>query len=216
MLIDVTRRPVRLHPEECPTVVVIRTMGIQGKVNGLLHQEHPQNRKVSYTASPKAKVAQGTHEYMETILPGKRTFERLAEARERAAQALRERDYTRIGRARPFIDVSYSYLDDEEPQQPFPNEPYHVATGFQNQQGAGGGVWRLSFILDPAPKEGLRLLTLLDETHSVMLFTLTVPDDVGREDMFKTITPLQRMTKNQFRGSGGGLWAALDDADDEA
>jgi len=188
-------------------VIVIRTMGVQGKANGLLHQEHPRNRTISYTATPKAKVTQGVHEYMETILhvPVKKTPEQvIQETRERNLGLANSSD----------LAVRLRAIGTQYQAEPLSDEPYHVVTGFQNQQGAGGGVWRLHFIFDPGPKEGTRLLTLLDETHSVMLFTLTVPDDSGREAMFKAVTPLQRVMQNQLRGSGGGLWAALEDEDD--
>jgi hypothetical protein len=64
MLIDVTRRLVRIIYEECSTVVVIRTLAILGEVDGSLHQDHGRQAVVP----PNARLVQGRQEFIETVL----------------------------------------------------------------------------------------------------------------------------------------------------
>ena len=211
MLIDVSRRPIRLIFEECPGVVVVRTIGVAGNANGLLHQDNPRNRKTHYTATPEAKMMHRDQEIMETILfpePVPEPLDYVGVTFNIAARRLRA-----LGRdAVPFAQ--------EAKPSPVPGEPYYVVTVYEashryvyhNQGLATGGVWRLNFIFDPGPKEGTKLLTLLDETHSTMLFTMVIPIPSSDRAMFKVVTPLQRLIKNQI--GNGGLWAALEDADD--
>jgi len=201
MLIDVTRRPVRLNYEECPSVTVIRTMGIRGMGNGLICQDHSRSLKTLYVATPVAKMMHGTQEYMETILrvPVKLSHNQLRR-QERTPYDADTREWRRV---QVVTEV-----------EPLSDEPYYVVTGFQNQANDTAGVCRIHFIFDPGPKEGLRLLTLFDETHGVMLFTVIIPEDSGRS-IFKVVTPLQRAVRNQINGNhSGGLWAALAEDDD--
>jgi hypothetical protein len=146
MLIDVTRRPIRLNFEECPTLIVVRTMGISGESNGILHQE-TRNRSTAYVATPSVKALRGSQEYLETVLPNPR-----------AVKPQYKLTYNRVtyrqAEATDFVP------------QPLPDEPYCVVTGFQDHGTQKSGVWRLNFIFDPGPKEGLTLLTILDETLS--------------------------------------------------
>jgi hypothetical protein len=143
----------------------------------------------------------GTQEYMETIL---RVPVKLSHN-----QRLR-----RVPRGGGYTWERTTYEQVVTEVEPLSDEPYYVVTGFQNQANDTAGVCRIHFIFDPGPKEGLRLLTLFDETHGVMLFTVIIPEDSGRS-IFKVVTPLQRAVRNQINGNhSGGLWAALAEDDD--
>jgi hypothetical protein len=180
MLVDISRRPARLIMEECPTVIVVRTMKIQGRVDGLLHQERDreQERRNAHTGTwrqrfptvqPKVTLPSGEVEYIETLID----------------------------------PASY-------------RETYAIS-GFVDQVTKVRGRWRINFIIDEV-KPGTRLLTLLDETNSVMLFTVQLSAEVvsPRGALFNITTPLRRYINRQAVDGNTvspGLWGAILDED---
>lgn len=184
MLVDVTRRPIRLIYEECPSFVVVRTMEIRGRAGGLLHREgdtsrerveseqfynDPDNRGLLATyrpvrgsIQPKVTLPHNGYTYIETLLP---------------------RDLTR--------DV-------------------YTISGFNDQISKVRGIWRINFIIDQTAR-GVSLLTLMDETNSTTLFTIQLPPEIREgQELFEVTTPLRRFLNQQNIGQGqGGLWGAL-------
>jgi len=69
MLIDVSRKPVRLITEECPSFIVIRTMAMNELVNGLLFwgTEIKTANSNAYI-QPKIVLQNGGIEHIETVL----------------------------------------------------------------------------------------------------------------------------------------------------
>ena len=71
MLVDVTRRPVRLIYEECPSVLVVRTMSTR-RANGCVHRENGKDDfgypKPKRALQPAVTVPNNGVSYFETIL----------------------------------------------------------------------------------------------------------------------------------------------------
>jgi hypothetical protein len=185
MLIDVTRRPVRLIFEECPSVVVIRTMAVHGKADAVLHQEGPK-RASGYSVKAAAKMPQGDRECIETVLAAPIQSKQLRRALRRAW----------------------------EEQAPTEDDPYYAVTAYTDQLTTKGGIWRLNFIFNAGPKK-TRLLTVLDEANDVALFTVQVPaEHPGIQSLHSIATPLQRLMNKRNNGETD-LWDVIleDDLD---
>jgi hypothetical protein len=206
MLIDVSRRPVRLIFEECPTIIVVRSMRVTGQADGLLHQDISsmnvsRSPARTNTLAPKVALHQKGYEYIETILPGSEQPQELGYLESEVArtrEAIR-RGEVRIAPPRPRVALS--------------NEPYYVISGHQDQFAKQLGVWRINFVSGAGPKSQ-RLLTLLDETHGTVLFTCQVPPVSTTDGIFKINTPLERYIRRP--DAAPGLWKMLrEEGDDE-
>lgn len=68
MLIDVSRKPVRLISEECSPFIVIRTMAMNEIVNGLLYRGVEIQSNTNDCIKPKIVVVNGGIKHIETIL----------------------------------------------------------------------------------------------------------------------------------------------------
>lgn len=148
-------------------MVVVRTMAIRGRFDGLLHHERDEESragrfgKQQTTIQPKVTMRSGDHVYIETLLP--------------------------VGDAARDL---------------------YTVTGHQDLMVKRAGSWRINFILDQAGKEQF-LLTLQDETNSLMLCTVEIPEAADR-GLLPVITPLQRYLNQQQNGvKAPGLWGAL-------
>jgi hypothetical protein len=196
MLIDVSRRPIRIIWEECSDVVVIRTMRIRALCDGLIHQEATRlnslgSRTVTNTITPSATLLQQDYEYLESILWDPKHLLKLL---------TRTRDY----RYRREV------LGDNEIDE---NAPYYTVSGLVDQFTKIRNVWRINLILNDGPK-GTRLLTLTEET-GLSLFTIQMPP-VGEKGIFKVVTPLLRyVLKSQQPAARGLFQALLEDDEDE-
>ena len=165
MLIDVSRKPARVLTQECPSVVVLRSMAVKGTADGLIHQKLDGKRvKKDRALTPLATVPNGTFELMETLLPAMR------------------------------------YGTEEF----LPN--YYTISGCQDQVTIRSEVWRVAFLLDKTRGSDF-LLTLLDETDNVMLFTVQVSP--AEKHLFNLTTPLRRYLNRQINNGAGNLWDAL-------
>jgi hypothetical protein len=98
--------------------------------------------------------------------------------------------------------------------QPLSPEPYNVVTGYVDQVSNKSGIWRLNFIFNHGSQDTL-LLSIQDETNSVMLLTVQLPiKDYKGIFLFKVITPLRRFLQKQGEESAN-LWTALSNDDEE-
>jgi hypothetical protein len=69
MLIDVSRKPVRLISEECSPFIVIRTMAMNEIINGLLYWgTEVQTTKANNHVNPKMILKNGGIKHIETVL----------------------------------------------------------------------------------------------------------------------------------------------------
>lgn len=94
---------------------------------------------------------------------------------------------------------------------PFGLRETYAVSGFIDQVTKVRGRWRINFIFDEV-KPGEPLLTLLDETNSVMLFSVKIDNTaLTREPLFEITTPLRRYLNKQTDGNANtpGLWGAL-------
>jgi hypothetical protein len=181
MLIDVSRKPIRVLANECPPVVVVRTMATRGKATGLVHQNTEiRYKEKSKAIQPSATVLNGDVEHIETILP--------------AMDLLVARTSRIRGTCKP---------------------EHYTVSGFHDQMTKLSGVWRINFIYDPTSK-GDYLLTLLDETNNILLFTVQITQSPLDRDptnpTARPTTPLQRyLNKRENEGPDGpnGLWEAV-------
>lgn len=164
--------------EECSTVVVIRTLAVLGKADGSLHQDHGRHAVVT----PTARFAQGSQEVIETVLVAPMT-----------AKQLRNKT------VRMVIEQEGGSL---------PDEPYYAVSAYHIAQ-SRLDYWRLRFVFDKGPgQKGIRLLTVVDETHGLPLFSVQVPAvHPGLEAMRHILTPLQRLQNVQ--PGVAGLWALV-------
>jgi hypothetical protein len=205
VLIDLSRRPVRLTFEECPTVVVIRTLRLHTKAGGLLHHESqdPTVRKI-FSLDPAARRARGNdEEYIETVLAPPIVHKE-------------QPDHTRWGpTALPLrMARSTTYAAQHVPQRngrvPHSNGITHLycITGYADQITKVSGIWRINLVFDQGPK-GTWLLTLLDETNGVPLLTVNVPTQIEVQPLFTVKTPLQRFLLSQASEAQDTFWAVL-------
>jgi hypothetical protein len=193
MLIDLTRRPVRLIFEECQNVVVIRTMRVAAGADGKVHQEVLKGYRVKSlskvnTLNPSASLPKAGIEFFETILP----------------ESITKR--SKVTTPRPYM----GFADAWEP--PPSDEPYFVTTGYDDVVTKKRGQWRINLVISPAAK-GTKALNVLDETNSLMLFTIQIPaPTVQEEALFQIVTPLARLLRQD--NTEVGMWAALQDDGD--
>lgn len=82
MLIDLTRRPIRVIYGESPKAVIFRTMKIPGGADGLIHQEVVSTRRVLKTLAVAAQSKNGEATYQEAILPCPDAWKRAGYANE--------------------------------------------------------------------------------------------------------------------------------------
>jgi hypothetical protein len=72
MLIDITRYPLVLLPDECPSKIIVRTI-TAGGVSGILYQESieetQRQTKTKHEVRPTETLSRGTASYLETSLP---------------------------------------------------------------------------------------------------------------------------------------------------
>lgn len=203
MLIDVSRRPVRLIYEECPDTLVVRTMKVKGKVTGVIHQDvsslNSRSNPKENVVAPHVSLLQKGFEYIETILQDIRVVP------EDSFQArLEEGGFSRYGYDKDWRPGGLS------PEQTDSTEPYYVISGYTDQSTKATGSWRVNFVLGRTPNDQ-RLVTLLDATHGAVLFTAQLPPVSSRGS--KVVTPLERFIQNPE--SKPGLWSAvLDDSDE--
>jgi len=180
MLIDVSRKPIRLIPEECASVVVVRTMAIRGGASGIIHQ-HIKTKYTSKDSSlaPTVTVPNGDVEHIETLLPAPNILV-------------------------PKVKAQHGLHSRPE---------HHTVSGYQDLTTKRTGTWRVNFIFDGTQKDDY-LLTLFDETNSVMLFTVQIqPSD---NQLWRVTTPLRRFLNRQMNDGlegADGLWGAVLDDD---
>lgn len=219
VLIDVIRKPIRLLFEECPSVVVVRTMSIRGLDNGLLHRSEfvtrisiPEQIPIEahrvVPIQPKVSVPHGDNLYFESVLPMPLETSRPKTRRSRQSPAQRY-----LGYNPPEPDEDTSSLGTNG-IQPFSAEPYNVVTGYVDQVTNKSGAWRLNFIFNKGQQDTW-LLSIQDETNSIMLLTVQLPiKDYKGSSLFKVHTPLRRFLQKQGEESAN-LWTALSNDDDE-
>lgn len=203
MLIDVSRRPVRLIYEECPSGLIIRTMCIRGKADGLLHQEkHYGSRfEAASTVEPQIRMPQGGLEYIETVLKD--------QSEPSAVNKFMQTWDLYNNQVSTALEASQRRSPHAAPKGDHQVEPYYIISGYKNQFTKQHSVWRLNLVFGAGPNER-RILTVLDETNSAVLFTVQIPTSV--QDL-KVLTPLERYLRNP-EGTVG-LWSAVLDDDDE-
>ena len=104
----------------------------------------------------------------------------------------------------------------KEPQHLEDEEELYAITGFVDQMTKLSGIWRIGFIFDATAQKKDYLLTLFNETDSVMLFTVQTSPTPLDKRLFEITTPLGRFLKGLRKGDPGekaGLWAALTEDD---
>lgn len=195
MLIDVTKKPVSMVPTECQTIVVIRSLAVSGKADGLIHQNFV---KIPRTIAPAATFSRkADYKWIETILP----------ARDDAAAMAMERK-RRDGTASKYVPGTFQLY---ECPQGTKTPRYSVVTGFLNRMTNLTGVARINFVFDHFKEDNQKvsqcLLTLLDETTSTALFTVCAP----LSEQCNEIVPLQKRRDKEL--GEGGLWGAILDND---
>lgn len=200
MLIDLTRRPVRLIFEECPHLVVLRTMRVAGQVDGKIHQEVLTGSRVKTvsrvnTLTPKITLPKGDLEFIETILP----------------ESITRVPKPTVPMRRGGMTTRYEPVIWEPPPS---TEPYSVATGFDDITTKQRGQWRINLVISPAAK-GNKALSVLDETSGTVLFTVQIEvTPVSEDALFKITTPLSRLLHQD--NTETGMWAALQEDDEDA
>lgn len=202
MLIDVSRRPVRLIFEECPGFIVVRSLKIGGKANGLIHRSETDatsGKLQIVTIQPKVVIPRGQNALMETLLTVPHPQPKPDPIR-RPIRPFR-------GFIEPIVAAS-----------PVPSrhwrEPHDVISGCHDQIVGTTDIWRLNFIFNEG-KDGIGLLTLQNETIGAVLFTiqLNLLEYNNQTPMFRVETPLRRHLNTLGTEPGSSLWNALTEDD---
>jgi len=205
MLIDSTRRPLRLVFEECPSVLVVRTVAIRNLNSGMLHRTDFTRfgrggpSCTTHRLQHQVMVPKGDKMYMETLLP------------------VPVEQPRRLSYWNPPV-VQRGEEESVVPESMAWDVPYDVTTGYQDEVTQKMDLWRLNFIFNRSKaktQDTIALLTVLDETHGHTLLTIQVKlkDYEYREGLFSIATPLRRYLKQCEAQSTGNLWQALMDDD---
>lgn len=206
MLIDLTKKPLIVYPEECVSSVVVRTIGNQD-VTGLLHRMGARTAK---DLPPAARVTRGRSTLYETRVPlpsNRRVEEDLSEP------PLSRTEWRRIGPMRTRV-----LGDGIKPPQfrpvIIPVDPYEVASVYQDMLTDLHGTWRASIRVEylKKVKKAPWVVTILDATSGAHLSSVAVS---GLDPNPLMVEPLP-LTKALQRTTGpANAWTKLlDDEDD--
>lgn len=201
MLIDLTRRPVRLIFEECVGLAVIRTMKVTGQADGKIHREALKGDKVKViskmeTLTPKASLPKGDYEFFEFVIP------------ESFLPSNLRTTATPIGRRGGMSAVTIHW------EPPPSQEPYFVVTGYDDAITKQRGVWRINLVISPAAA-GQKALNVLDETNGLVLFSVQLRPTLTQDALFKVTTPLMRFLREDSDDQEPFMWAELRSEDAE-
>lgn len=182
----------------------LRAKRSSAKVTGILHQtlssiNTGRSTSKESAVEPHVSLFQNGFEYIETILQGIRIVP------EGTLQAKLE-DGGLYWYGREWRPAGFT------PAQTGATEPYYVISGYIDQNTKATGSWIINFVLGRTPKDQ-RLVTLLDQTNSAVLFTAQLPPVSDAREASKVVTPLERFIQNPEGVTG--LWGAILDDGDE-
>jgi len=182
MLLDLTVRPLQIHPEECPRSLVVRTMGTGSIVTGIV------GRKEAYYAEDTS-----AHKRKPTPLRV------AAEAPRPGGKIYRE---TRIPLA-PSLLHRYRRSEAEDGKQLLP-EPFKVTTAYRSVARQTVDVSEVSLIIEHHKE---RCLVSVQEYGEIPM-TIVIKDYNSAPVFEDTeLTPLQRL-QNQSK-DGPTAWSRL-------
>jgi len=172
MLLDLTSRPVKVHPEECQRSIIVRTLS--GKdADGLLRRtEDRRGRTVHHNIKPIASLKKDDVTYMEARLP----LDHVQRAKPKGTPVWKKEE--EIILPSPFEVVSY-YVDSVTKQR---------------------GTWRANVIVELNINGRLWYVSVQDETRSIPLLTIVVKDlDTSAIQLEHEAVPLQRYMHKEGR-----------------
>ncbi len=242
MLIDVSVRPVRILPDECPSSIIVRTLASKD-ADGILRR-FPDTWKGDRSPTPQeikplAKLPRNGLTCMESKVD-------IGYIQKEAPQPPRSsivENMLRRSRENYYIVDDSDFIEDlsgerndfgpvriQPARRPLPEErpgkepkllpdPFATVSCYKDQITGMAGVWRLNFILEPKqePKQDKGkvqwLLTVQDETRSLVLFTVLFKS-LSEQLVFPETTPLQRFIRNGVNGHPL-LWDRLADGEEE-
>lgn len=192
MLIDLTRKPLIVYPETCPTSVVVRTIGnheVNGLVSFWIDNERAARRRRDL--KPDANITRGRSTLFETRipLPGTR--------RERG-----DDPYER--------DVPYRRWRDDLPKSKanILPEPFEVASVYQDALTNVAGTWRAGIRIEFVEKlkKNPWVVSILDVTSSAVLATLAV-STLDPNPLIADPLPLTKAVQRQV--APGNAWTRI-------
>jgi hypothetical protein len=109
---------------------------------------------------------------------------------------------------KPVAHVPQNGLDHYETLLRYDREGLYSISKHVDQMTKKSGVWRIHFLLDDIKKG--KLLTLMDETRSVVLFTLQLDEEHIKGKNKAPKTPLQKfMYEGDAPKTAKGVWGVL-------
>lgn len=226
MIIDCTRKPLLILPDECTDSVVVRSIGDRG-VSGLVTFTSQRRRKNEAVAlEPEAKMTRGSSTCFETrlILPGAKRgpkqespydvpykerdffhdvntrdpYEDLLDAAPLyALDAQGVRVAVGVGRRYPPRDT---HETPREKAVSFTPDPYEVVSTYRDPVTKFSGSWRLGILVERHPKGKLWMVTISDATTSALLVTVAVKGLDPNPQVLEPL-PLNRATRNVAVGT---------------
>jgi hypothetical protein len=192
MIIDVTRKPLLVLPDEILDSVVVRSIGnreCMGIVTYVYARRWQKDEKLA-EIDPGAKMTRGDATCFETrlILPGARGLKKSP------YDILHDYDETY-----PRRDFSNTAREKEATATILP-EPYEVASAFKDPITGFGGTWRLGFRVEKHKNGKTWLVTVIDVTQGVLLCTVAAKNLDPNPTVLETL-PLARATRNIATGT---------------
>ena len=164
MIIDVTRKPLLVLPDEITDSVVVRSIGnrdVPGIVT-YVYARRWQKAEKRTEIEPGAKMTRGDHTCFETrlILPGAKNVEKSP------YNVLHDYDQR-------YPRASFDSADRaKEATATILPEPFEVASSFKDPVTGFGGSWRLGFRVEQHKSGKMWLVTVIDVTTGVLLCTI--------------------------------------------
>lgn len=229
MIIDCTRKPLLILPDEVQDSVVVRSIGDRG-VSGLVtftSQRRKKNEAVTLEAE--ARLTRGSSTCFETrlILPGAKRGPKQESPYD---VPYRQQDFSgRFGRGptpdpyedlldaaplyaldangrRVAVGVGRRYAPRDTSETPrelavsFTPDPYEVVSTYRDPVTKFSGSWRLGVLVELHPKGKMWLVTVSDATSSALLMTIAVKGLDPNPPMPEPL-PLNRATRNVAVGT---------------
>ena len=195
MIIDITRKPVLVLPDENPESVIVRSMGVRGGVDGRVvftYKRRWHRSEDIVEVKPGAQLAKGDSTMYETrlILPG-----------------------TEVEKGRPS---PYDYIADQRHRYPSAEitredreaeagvvvmpEPFEVASVFKDPLTEFVGSWRVGVRVEKHKNNKIWVVTILNVTQGNIIFQLALKGLNANPQIIDTL-PLARAARNVAVGT---------------
>jgi hypothetical protein len=210
MLIDVSRKPLIIYPDEAPQSVVVRSIGnrdVNGIVSYWIDAHHADRRRKDLT--PGAQVARGSATLYETRIPLPGVVMPNSPYYSPHDANLRE---NRRYQAR------YSGIPEREPAKKVEilPEPFEVASAFSDLVTNSHGTWRTGIRIEYVEKmkRAPWVVSIVDVTSNATLSTIAVGGLVVKPET-PDVLPLTRAIQKTSQGPANAWTRLLDDTDED-